>query len=117
MAVSFHDALAAVAASFLTMDTHYIRRASADYTDQALEFGSMFTSYVGPLGIKIRLAINPMYDSARYCKAYHPIYTEYPIDSARLTFMDFGSTGMQQNIMALKVKDTYRHATMMGTVG
>lgn len=116
-AVSFHDALAAVASSFLTMDTHYIRRTSSEYTDQALEFGSMFTSYVGPLGIKIRLAINPMYDSARYCKTYHPIYTEYPIDSARLTFMDFGSTGMQQNIMALKVKDTYRHATMMGTVG
>lgn len=116
-AVSFHDALAAVASSFLTMDTHYIRRTSSDYTTEALEFGSMFTSYVGPLGIKIKMAINPLYDSARYCKIYHPVYTEYPIDSARLTFMDFGTTGGSQNILALKVKDTYRHATLMGTVG
>ena len=116
-AISWHDALAAVASSFLTMDTHYIRRTTADYTDQALEFGSMFTSYVGPMGVKIRLAVNPMYDSARYCKSYHPVYTEYPIDSARLTFMDFGGKEGGQNIMALKVKDTFRHGYLAGTVG
>lgn len=115
-AISWHDALAAVAASFLTMDTHYIRRTTSDYTDEALEFGSQFTSYVGPMGVKIRMAVNPMYDSARYCKTYHPIYTEYPIDSARLTFMDFSGKEGGQNIMALKVKDTYRHGYLNGTV-
>jgi hypothetical protein len=115
--VSWHDALAAVASSFLTMDTHYIRRTTSEYAENALSFGAMFTEYSGPVGIKVKLSINPMYDSMRFCKETHPIYTEYPIDSARLSFLDFGSNGNGNNIMTLKVKDTFRHGYRHGTVG
>ena len=114
--VAWHDALAAVAASFFTMDTNYIRRTTSDYTQNALSFGAQFTHYSGPNGIDVRLTVNPMYDSSRFCKLNHPIYTEYPIDSARLTFCDFGSTGESQNIMSLKVKDTFRPGYLGGTV-
>lgn len=114
--VNFHDALAAVASSFLTMDTHYIGRDSSEQHSNALFYGAQFTKYKGPLGIEISMMLNPMYDSRQYCKISHPQYTEYPIDSARLTFLDFGSSGGEQNIMALKVKDTFRHFMVHGSV-
>ena len=81
--VNFHDALASVASSFLTMDTHYIGRDSSELHSNALVYGAQFTKYRGPLGIEISMMVNPMYDSRQYCKISHPQYTEYPIDSAR----------------------------------
>lgn len=48
----------------------------------------------------------------------HPIYSEFPIDSARFTFLDFGSDRAgEPNICMVKVKDTYRYGYVMGTVG
>jgi len=72
--------------------------------------------YQGPEGIEVTLLKNPMYDSPKYNKRKHPQYTNYPIDSARMTFLDFGTSGGENNVMMLKVKDTYRWGYTAGTV-
>lgn len=119
--IMFHDMLAADASSFFTVDTHFVRENTSgpNYGSKFrhLSFGAQFTHYQGPEGIEVTLQKNPMYDSRRYCKRMHPQYTEFPIDSARMTFLDFGSSGGENNVQMLKVKDTYRHGYTVGTVG
>lgn len=109
----FHDMLASESASFLTVDTHFTRELSKN--PRHLSFGAQFTHYQGPEGIEVTLMKNPLYDSRRYCKRMHPQFPEFPIDSMRMTFLDFGTTGGENNISMLKVKDTYRYGYHAGT--
>ncbi len=102
----FHDALVAVANGFLSVDTHFIEKIASPTSTPHLAYGAQFTRYRGPEGIQVDLIKNPLYDSRKYCKRTHPNYPEYPIDSARMTFLDFGSTGGENNITMVKVKDT-----------
>lgn len=60
-----------------------------------------------PEGICVDLIKNPLYDSRKFCKRTHPNYPEFPVDSARITFLDLGTTKGQNNIQMVKVKDTY----------
>lgn len=78
---------------------------------------AQFTHYQGPEGVEVTVIKNPMYDSKKYSKRVHPLYPEFPIDSMRFTFMDFGTTGGQNNIQMLKVKDTFRWGYLPGTHG
>jgi hypothetical protein len=103
----FHDALVAVANGFLTVDTHFIEKIASPVETPHLAYGAQFTRYRGPEGVVVDLIKNPLYDSRKYCKRTHPNYPEYPIDSARLTFLDFGSVSGENNITMVKVKDTY----------
>lgn len=111
----FHDMLAAEATSFLTVDTHYIQMLSKN--PRHLSFGAQFTHYQGPEGVEVTISKNPMNDSLRYNKRMHPQHTDMPIDSARITFLDFGSSGGENNISMLKVKDSFTHGHTIGTVG
>lgn len=111
----FHEMLAANARSFLTVDTHYIEKVKS--SPRHLSYGAQFTHYQGPEGIEVTVMKNPMYDSTRYCKRMHPDYPDRPIDSWRMTFLDFGMSGGEDNIQMLKVKDTYRYGYQAGTVG
>jgi len=113
--IMFHDMLAVEASSFLTVDTNFTQQLSSN--PRHLSFGAQFTHYQGPEGIEVTLVKNPLYDSRKYCKRMHPQYPEFPIDSMRMTFLDFGSQEKAGNIMMLKVKDTYRYGYVMGTVG
>jgi hypothetical protein len=113
--ILFHDALAAIANGFLTVDTHYIQSVPSNVDTPYLAYGAQFTRYRGPEGIVVDLSKNAMYDDRMYCKRMHPQYPNYPIDSARMTFLDFGASGGDQNIMMLKVKDTFRWGYVAGT--
>ena len=116
-AFMFHDLLAAEASSFLTVDTNFTTKR----TDPSLAgrnelmFGAQYTKYHGPEGVELTLVKNPMYDSRRYSKRMHPQYSKYPIDSMRMTFLDFGVSGGENNIKLIKVKDTYRFGYVAGT--
>lgn len=111
--IMFHDMLASEASGFLTVDTHWTQKLSEN--PRHLSFGAQFTHYQGPEGIEVTLIKNPMYDSRKYCKRMHPQYPEFPIDSLRMTFMDFGTSGNDNNISLLRVKDTYRWGYKAGT--
>lgn len=111
----FHDALAAIANGFLTVDTHYIGSIPSPVETPYLSYGAQFKRYLGPEGIVIDLHLNSMYDSRDYCKRMHPQYPNLPVDSARMTFLDFGSEGGENNISMLKVKDTFRWGYVAGS--
>lgn len=113
----FHDLLAAEASSFLTVDTHFTTKRNDPSLAgrNELMFGAQYTKYHGPEGIELTLMKNPLYDSRKYCKRMHPQYPKYPIDSMRMTFLDFGVTGGNNNMRMLKVKDTYRWGYVSGT--
>jgi len=72
-------------------------------------------SMYGPEGIEVSLMRNPLYDSRKACKRMHPQYPEYPIDSMRMTFLDFGSDGVDNNISVLKTENTFRWGHIDGT--
>lgn len=114
--IAFHEALANAASGFLTVDTNYIK----DMGDRNLSFGAQFTQYRGPEGINVRVVKVPQYDNIAYCQRTHPDYPNKPLDSWRMTFVDFekpSSTDMSSNVMYLEVKDTYSHGFIPGTVG
>ena len=110
----FHDMLAAEASSFLTVDTNFVARQPGK-AKRLLSFGAQFTHYQGPEGISVTLVKNPLYDSRRYSKRMHPVYTEIPIDSARMTFLDFGTSNGENNIQILRVKDSFSFGYIPGT--
>ena len=66
-ALMFHDMLAAEAASFLTLDTHFTQRAATNKTlgssnSNHLKFGAQYTEYIGqfgPLLVAIRVVTLP----------------------------------------------------------
>ena len=109
--------LAGEASGYFTVDTNFIRQVQSNPTK--LAFGAQFTVYEGPEGMRVTVVKNPMYDSRANCKRMHPQYPQYPLDSARFTFLDFGSRKVngEGNIKMLRVKDTYRWGYLAGTVG
>jgi len=115
--ILFHNALSSVANGFLTVDSHFIRDVPSNVETPHLAYGAQFTRYRGPEGVVVDLIKNPMYDSSLYCKRFHPQFPDMTVDSARMTFMDFGTSDGQNNIAMLKVKDSYSHGYTVGTVG
>lgn len=77
---------------------------------------AQFVEYRGPAGIIVKLTRNAMYDSTLYCKRFHPLYPEMPIDSARMTFLDFGTAEGRNNIAMLKIKNSFSYAMVPGMV-
>jgi len=114
-AVAFHNLLAASANSFLTVDSNYIQRVGKGGV-RHLSYGAQFTHYQGLNGIELDLTINPLNDDTHFCKRTHPLYPNKPLDSWRMTFLDFGTSDNNQNIQMLKVKDTRRWGYLEGTI-
>ena len=104
----FHKMCANEAKSFLTVDTNYINRVStgAGGTPQ-LAYGAQFTRYNGTVGINVDLVHNQMNDDNRYCKIYHPAYPGVPIDSFRMTVLDFSGEGGESNVQMITAKNTF----------
>lgn len=111
--IMFHDLLASSASSFLTLDTHYI----SGNDPRHLSYGAQFTHYRGPEGLDVTVIKNPLYDSRKYCKKMHPIHTDKPIDSWRMTVLDFGTKDGQDNIKVIKEKDTFTYGYHSGIIG
>lgn len=115
-ALMFHEMLAASSRAFLQVDTNFTSKLTEN--PRHLSYGAQFTHYQGPEGIEVTVIKNPLYDSTRYCKRMHPDYKNRPIDSYRMTFLDFGNDGNgESNVQFLRVKDTYRYGYNPGTVG
>jgi hypothetical protein len=115
----FHQMLQGEARSFFTLDTNYVQKIanSSGSSTQALSFGAEFKEYHGPQGITVKLTKNSNYDSRNFCRIAHPTNPMFPIDSMRITFMDFGKTEGESNIQMLKIKDFYKDAIVLGMHG
>lgn len=88
----FHELLAAAASSFLTVDSNYIQSTNNRGFANELKYGAQFTKYIGLEGLEVDLWYNPLYDSTKFSKRRHPQYPDRPLDSYRLTFLDFGKS-------------------------
>ena len=116
--IMFHKMLAAEAKGFLTVDSNYITQIGS--APRHLSFGAQFTHYQGPEGISVDLMYNPLYDDLRFCKKTHPDETNRPIDSWRMTAVDYSAprgTSWGSNLNYLEVMDSYAHGYITGTVG
>jgi hypothetical protein len=114
----FHKMCANEAKSFLTVDTNYINKISGSGTSTPhLAYGAQFTRYNGTVGITVDLVYNQMYDDRRYCKISHPAYPGVPIDSFRMTVLDFGKSEGENNIQMLQAKNTFHDFTVCGAWG
>jgi len=113
-ALLLHDALASEASSFLTVDSHFTEQVGSLNGTPHLGFGAQYTRYRGPNGISLDLVMNPMYDNRKYNKTPHPQFPDIPQESARMTFLNLGSSGKDKNMMMLKVKDSFSHGVRLG---
>lgn len=114
--IQFHDMLAAQARSFLTVDTHYITSAGKP---RHLSYGAQFTHYFGPEGVTLDLMKSGVYDSLKYCRRTIPGKSNRPIDSRRLTFIDYSapsSTEHSSNLLYLEVMNSETYGYIPGTV-
>jgi hypothetical protein len=87
----FDRMIKAESSSFLTLDSHFIRKGE-DY--KHMDFGSYFASYEGFI-VNISVMLNPSYDNQYFQPKMHPVETNFTVDSWRADILDFGSTDPQ----------------------
>ena len=87
----FDRMIKADASSFVTLDTHFIRKGDGV---RHMDYGSYFASYRG-FTVDIMVMENPAYDNAFYCPQMHPVKTNTPVDSWRADILDFGFSKQQ----------------------
>ena len=71
---------------------------------QNLTLGGQFTTYKMLNGIELTLKYFPLYDDTIHNRKLHPV-TLKPIESYRMTFVDFGRRDGQSNIVKVVRKD------------
>jgi len=81
---------------------------------QNLTLGGQFTTYKGLNGIEITLRHFPIYDNPVYSRKLHPISGK-PLESYRMTFIDFGMRDGESNLRKVVRKD--RELVMWHTGG
>jgi hypothetical protein len=87
----FDAMVKADSSTFLTLDTHFIRKGS-DY--HHMDYGAYFASYKGFI-VEVQVMLNPSYDNRYFQPKMHPVYPNYTIDSWRADILDFGNTKQQ----------------------
>lgn len=80
-------------AGFTMMDTKFVTGSG-----QELTLGGQFTTYKMTNGIELTMKHFPLYDNIVYNRKLHPI-TKKPLESYRMTFIDFTSRDGQPNVV------------------
>jgi hypothetical protein len=120
----FHQILQDEANSFLTVDNHFIQKASSNVVGarNPLSYGAQFVEFNAINGIRVRLMYDPMKDDPTYCKRKHPDNPRYTIDSFRMDIYDLGSPGSTEagipksNMTMLKESYTDMYAFTSGVI-
>lgn len=92
---NFHNALKASAAAYTIVDSKFI-----DGNGMNLSFGGQFTTYRGLNGLTFTMVHNPMYDNPKKNLAKSAT-TLKPLESGRITVLDFGSYGGESNVQLM----------------
>lgn len=96
----FDRVLRAKASSYTLVDNNTFVSGSG----QELTLGGQFTTYKGLNGIEMTLKHFPIYDNPTFNRKLHPI-TGKPLESYRMTFVDFGNRDGESNIKKIVRKD------------
>ena len=81
---------------------------------QELTLGGQFTTYKMLNGVELTLKHFPLYDNIIYNRQLHPVSGK-PVESYRMTFLDFGMRDGESNIQKVTRKD--RDMVMWHTAG
>ena len=95
----FDRVLRAKASSYTLLDTHFVSGSG-----QELSLGGQFTTYKGLNGIEMTLKHFPIYDNPVFNRKLHPTSGK-PLESYRMTFIDYGMRDGESNIRKVVRKD------------
>lgn len=114
--IQFHRAIQDLTAKrgFLqVVDNTFITKTSSEYNSNALAYGYQYTKYIGANGIELELIHNPLYDDRTINFEIDPV-TGYPMESQRITFLDFGGDSGESNIELVNKANSFKHVYIHG---
>lgn len=94
----------------------FTNKVKSDYHTNALEGGYQFVKYNMANGSSLELVHNPLYDDREINFEIDPV-TGYPVESQRITFLDFNGEGNKSNIKLMNRKDGYAFTYVEGLYG
>ena len=94
----------------------YTDKISSDVHTNALQAGYQFVKYNMGNGASLELIHNPVYDDRESNFEIDPV-TGFPIESQRITFLDFSGQGNKSNIKLMHKQDGFAFAYIRGLYG
>jgi len=88
-------------------------KTSSPYNSNALQAGYQFTKYIMANGAELELVHNPLYDDREINFEIDPL-TGYPVESQRITFLDFSGEGQNSNVRIINKKNGYKLGYVAG---
>ena len=88
-------------------------KTSSPYMSNALEAGYQFTKYKMANGAELELVHNPLYDDREINFEIDPL-TGFPVESQRITFLDFTGEGSKSNLRIVNKKSGYKLGYVAG---
>jgi hypothetical protein len=95
------------------VDTNFVQKTSSPYNTNALVAGYQFVKYRMANGAELELVHNPIYDDREINFEIDPL-TGFPVESQRITFLDFSGQGKSSNIKFFKKKGGYKLGYVAG---
>lgn len=89
------------------VDNTFVQKTSSPYNDNALAAGYQFTKYRMANGAELEMIHNPLYDDREINFEIDP-FTGFPVESQRITFMDFSGEGSKGNIKSVNKSNGYK---------
>jgi hypothetical protein len=94
----------------------YTNKVKSEYHSNALEAGMQYVRYNMANGSSLELIHNPLYDDREINFEIDPV-TGFPVESQRITFMDFSGDGNKSNIKLINKKDGFAFTYIEGLYG
>jgi hypothetical protein len=94
----------------------FTNKVDSDLHANAIEAGYQFVRYRMANGSVLELVHNPLYDDREINYELDPI-SGYPLESQRITFLDFSAEGKSSNIKLMKKKDSETFSYVCGNYG
>lgn len=94
----------------------FTNKVSSEYHTNALEAGYQFVRYNMANGASLELIHNPLYDDREINFEIDPV-TGFPIESQRITFLDFSGESGKSNIKIMNKKDGFAFGYVEGLYG
>ena len=95
------------------VDNLFMEKTSSEYNTNALAAGYQFTKYRMANGAELEMIHNPLYDDREINFELDPI-TGYPMESQRITFMDFSGEGSSSNVRTINKNKSYKLGYVAG---
>lgn len=114
--VQFHRAIqdwASKTGFIQVVDQLFVQKTGSAYNDNALVAGYQFVRYRMANGAELELVHNPLYDDREINFEIDEV-TGYPLESQRITFMDFSGAGKSSNIRIVNKNNSYKLGYVAG---